>query len=134
MFGLNYCVVALQIKLSNAVNFFVNTLVGAGDSVNVKELLGNEGAAGSGGALEDVSKQVNAYGGGAFHIVRNGVIFALGICMVGGAGLMAVQAGNASKREDHKTAMLWRFLCAVLAFGGIAILLFAQKIGEALFQ
>lgn len=103
-------------------------------TVDVNDLLSGEGAAADGGALAPVNQQVKDYGAGAFSITRNLVIYVVAIALIGGAGMMAVHAGNANKREEDKSAMGWRFLAAVLAFAGVTVLLFAQKIGEALFQ
>lgn len=102
-------------------------------TIDVKDLLSNKGAAADGGALAVLEEQVEQYGGGAFSIVQTGVIYIVGIGLLAGGGLMALHANNASKREDDKTALYWRLGSGVLVFAAVPILLFAQKIGEALF-
>lgn len=102
-------------------------------SINVKELLTNKGAAEDGGALAVLGEQVEQYGGGVFSITQTGVIYIVGIGLLVGGGLMALHANNASKRDDDKTALYWRLAAGVLIFAAIPILVFAQKIGEAMF-
>jgi len=101
-------------------------------SVNVKDLLSGEGAAGKGGSLAEVNSQVNNYGKGGFTIVQNLVVYVVAIALLIGAGALAFYAGNANKRDEAKTAFGWRLLAGILAFAGISIMVFAQKIGSAL--
>ena len=109
----------------------LQTMIAA--SVDVNDLLSGDGAAGNGGALEEVNKQVQQYGKGGFTIVQNIAVYGVAIAMIIAAILLAWYAGNPNKREEQKNALGWIFVAAVLIFAGIAILVFAQKIGSALF-
>ncbi len=103
-------------------------------SIDVNELLSGDGAAGEGGALEHVNEQVKNYGRGGFTIMQNLAIYTVAIMMLAGAVALAFHAGNPNKRDEDKNALIWRFVAGVLAFAGIAILVFAQKIGSVLFN
>lgn len=102
-------------------------------AIDVKELLSNEGAAAEGGALAPVNEQVKNYGGGAYTIARNAGVYIVAASLIIGGIVMAVHSGNAGKRDEDKTAFLWKIVAAIVIFGGVSILVFAQKIGEALF-
>jgi len=102
--------------------------------IDVKDLLSGDGAAGNGGALENVNEQVKNYGKGGFTIMQNLAIYAVAIMLLAGAVALAIHAGNPNKRDEDKNALVWRIVAGVLAFAGIGILLFAQKIGSMLFQ
>lgn len=130
--NLGYLLFAAKMTCMKAMTAFDNLFIML--TVDIEELLQNEGAAADGGPLAPLNEQVISYGGGSYTITRNVAIYAVGISMLGGAAFMAVHAGNASKRDEDKSAFGWRVAAGVLTFGGISILLLAQKIGEALFR
>ena len=102
-------------------------------SVDVGQLLSGDGAAGDGGALSEVNKQVQEYGKGGFSIMQTIGVYAVAILIVAGGIGLAFAGGNAQKREEAKAALIYRFIAAILIFSGVAVLIFAQKIGSALF-
>lgn len=109
----------------------LQTMVAA--SVDVNDLLSGDGAAGNGGALEEVNKQVQQYGKGGFTIMQNITVYGIAIALLIAAVLLGLHAGNPNKRDEQKSAIVWIVVAAVLAFSGVSILIFAQKIGSALF-
>lgn len=108
-------------------------VVAMAGGVDVNDLLSGDGAAGDGGALSEVNKQVKEYGRGGFTIMQNVVIYGVAIALLAAALLLAVHAGNPNKRDEQKGAIIWIVVAGVLGFAGVSILLFAQKIGTALF-
>lgn len=104
------------------------------EGLDIKALLSDEGAAADGGALAPVKEAVQSYGGGSVSIARYAFIYIIGIAMFATAIGLAVHAGNPSKVADSKTAGGYRVGAAILGFASISILIFAKKIGEALFM
>jgi len=119
-----------QVRMGQLIDFINQGLVAAG--TDVANLLTGDGAAGGGGALEEVSNQVNQYGKGVYSIISTAAIYIVAIALVGSGIGMAIHAGNANKRDDAKSAIVWRIVAAVFIFAAVSILVFAQKIGSAL--
>ncbi len=105
----------------------------AAGGVDVTDLLSGDGAAGDGGALSEVNRQVKEYGRGGFTIMQNVVIYGVAIALLAAAFLLAIHAGNPNKRDEQKSAIIWIVFAGVLGFAGVSVLVFAQKIGTALF-
>lgn len=101
-------------------------------TVDVKDLLGKDAAIQEGGQLEEANKKVQELGGGAFSIARNFVVYVFGIALLIAAAALALHGRNASKRDEDKSAIGWTIAAAVVGFGAVSILVFAQKIGEGL--
>ena len=122
----------IQVVICQMGMMFNRFIVSA--AVNVTELLNQTGAASDNGALAPLNNKVQELGGGAVAIVRNAMIYVVAIALLVCGGLMALHGHNANKRDEDKSAFGWTFVGGVIIFASISILIFAQKIGESLFN
>ena len=95
-------------------------------------LEGGQAAMEDGGSFAGISSRVDDVGGGAYHLLRKGGVYALIITI--GAGFLAVAFSKAHNREEAKSAMIWKIIGGAGFFAAIAIVIALETVGTGLFE
>ena len=95
-------------------------------------LEGGKSAMEDGGSFSGLSSRVDDIGGGGYHLLKKGGVYALLITV--GFGFLALAFSKAHNREEAKSALIWKVIGGAGFFAAIAIVIALETVGQGLFE